>query len=788
MAYVDFMANQTDARVPGFGLSNNSIGSPFLLPSFSGLIHSNPAGSLPSTLCSGCFIQCHPIHTYNGLCSNCHGQLLSSVPTLDQDVSDSFIMTSMMNVVDDVLREDKIEPIHSLRCTVCEMYQPNSLLCSKCQNHFCQSCFPQHSTNHSCTELGSDSISNPVSPKPTSHSAHSSQSPTSLFSDCSLDENDDEIKFECCDLHNEKIQYFCQSCTTLLCYSCISNGHQHHPHTTIREAYERITPSMENITSNANQKMKHLNVSVESATGMKEKIVRKKEEAVGKVQRMFQSYRETILRHEKDIIAQISILTDLRLKSLSKDKENDEKILKNLRELHKNMSNSKDNRMKASSILMYHKISKCIDNGADSQFSSVPIEDDSFIIKENNSNIRESLKNLCIVTTAPYPPFCSAMGEGLFHPRVGRVTTIVVTTKDRRGEPCTEGGEQLMISFRAMCDSLIKVDVRDNQDGSYSLSFCPRVKGHHQLSICIRGHHIKGSPFKLDVDGGREYNHFGVVTNIFGREGNKPGQFCRPWGIACDQKGHIIVGDRSNHRVQVFNSNGVLITMFGSEGTGNGQFNRPAGVATTREGHIVVADKDNHRIQVFTIDGTFLFKFGSKGGNDNQMIYPYDVAVNQKDGRIAVTDTGNHRLLTFTSDGHLDGKFGYKGYLCGHFDSPRGIAFNDDGHIIVSDFNVHHILVIHPDGTTARILGSQGIGNGQFMRPQGVSIDHMGNFVIADTRNNRIVIMHPSGQFIAKFGVTGSGQGHLDRPTSVCVLPDGRIGVVDFGNSRIQIF
>ncbi len=43
---------------------------------------------------------------------------------------------------------------------------------------------------------------------------------------------------------------------------------------------------------------------------------------------------------------------------------------------------------------------------------------------------------------------------------------------------------------------------------------------------------------------------------------------------------------------------------------------------------------------MFTIDGTFLFKFGSKGGNDNQMIYPYDVAVNQKDGRIAVTDRG----------------------------------------------------------------------------------------------------------------------------------------------------
>ena len=786
MAFVDFMANQTDTRVSGFGLpglTNNSIGSPFLLPSFSGLLHPPPRN--PPAFCSGCFIQCHPSNTYNGLCSNCHDHLVSSIPsnTADQDVSDSFIMSSMLNFVDDVLREDKIETIHSICCSACESYQSNSILCSDCQDFFCKSCFPQHTaTNHSFVEFDSDSVSNSISPKLTSHS---SQSPTSHFSDFSQDDNDEESKFECCDLHNDRIQYFCQSCTALLCYSCISNGHQHHPHTTIRDAYERITPSMENVTSNASQKMSDLSVSIESATGMKEKIVRKKEEAIDKVQRMFQSYRETILRHEKDIIAQIAILTDLRLKSLTKEKENNESMLKNLGNLQKSMSDLKNNSKKASSVLLYHKISKCLDNG---QFTGVPIEDDSFIVKSNNSNIRESLKNLCFVTTAPHPPLCSAKGEGLFHPRVNRMTTILVTTKDRRGEPCTEGDEQLMISFRAMSGSLIKVDVRDNQDGSYSLSFCPRVRGQHQLSIRIRGHHIKGSPFKLDVDGGREYGHFGVVTNIFGREGNKPGQFCRPWGIASDHKGHVIVGDRSNHRIQVFDSNGVLITMFGSEGTGQGQFNRPAGVATTREGHIVVADKDNHRIQVFKIDGTFLFKFGSKGGNDNQMIYPYDVAVNQSDGRIAVTDTGNHRLLIFTNDGHLDGKFGYKGYLCGHFDSPRGIAFNDEGHVIISDFNVHHILVIHPDGTTARILGSQGVGNGQFMRPQGIAVDLMGNFVVADTRNSRIVIMHPSGQFIAKFGTPGSGQGQLDRPTSVCVLPDGRIAVVDFGNSRIQIF
>ena len=683
-------------------------------------------------------------------------------------------MLNMLNFLDDNQRDDQT-------CNSCGANRSDCTYNIDHQQVLCPFC-SSLPNGYPSTPIGrKDSTSPKLAP------TLSPQSSTSYFSDCSIEEIEEDSGIEYCDSHaNEKLRYFCQSCSTVVCSTCLSTGHKHHHHTTIKEAYARIRPSVETIASNASQKIEDLSVSIESATGMREKIVRRKEEAIEKVQQVFQNYREAILRREKELIAQMSGLADLRLRSLAKDKESNKKMLVHLKGLHDTMSNAKGTKKKASALVLYHTMSL----PEDGQYPNCyPIEDDSFIVKTDNANIVESLKTVCILTTAPYPPLCSAVGEGLFHPRVNQLTSILVATKDRMCEPCTEGGERIYVTLRASCDgSLLKVDVRDNHDGSYGLSFRPKIKGEHQLSVCIRGHHINGSPFKLNVDGGREYSHYGMITKVFGKEGNKPGQFCRPWGITSDQNGNIIIGDRSNHRVQIFDSNGNLKRMFGTEGTGKGQFNRPAGVAVTREGHIVVADKDNHRIQVLKIDGTFLFKFGSKGGNDGQMIYPYDVAVSQTDGRIAVTDTGNHRLLIFSSDGILIGKFGYKGYLCGHFDSPRGIAFNDEGHIIVSDFNVHHILVIHPDGTTARILGSQGVGNGQFMRPQGIAVDHLGNFVIADTRNSRVVIMHHSGHFIAKLGSPGSGQGQLDRPTSVTVLPDGRIAVVDFGNSRIQIF
>ena len=536
------------------------------------------------------------------------------------------------------------------------------------------------------------------------------------------------------------------------------------------------------------QQLSALNQSSQDFERTCANILRKKNEMSSSIHQTFHQLHEAIRKRELEILARIETITATRLGSLEKEKDKISLDIKSLSELSSQMKEAREKEQLAALVMTHCKLGKELERIA-SNTKQHTIEDESLFAMQNQSSIQTAINDFCKLTTAPYPPLCSASGEGLLHPRVNKPVTVTVFAKDRLGEPCTEGGETLVASLNQKTGGGGGgVTVRDNKDGTYLLSFKPHSCGDQYLSITIRGHHIQGSPFQLLVDGRREYNHFGSVSVVFGSEGSKPGQLCRPWGICADHKGNIIIGDRSNHRIQVFDSNGTFSHAFGSEGSRAGQFNRPAGVAVTKEGDIVVADKDNHRIQKFQLNGKLMHHFGSRGSNDGQMVYPYDVSVHQTDGRIVVTDTGNHRILIFTPDGSLLGKFGYKGYLCGHFDSPRGIVINNQGDIAVSDFNMHHLLVIEPNGTQARILGSHGSGNAQFTRPQGIAIDHMGNFVVADTRNNRIVVMSPCGQFLAKFGSGGTARGQFDRPTSVTVLPDGRIAVLDFGNSRVQIF
>ena len=62
-----------------------------------------------------------------------------------------------------------------------------------------------------------------------------------------------------------------------------------------------------------------------------------------------------------------------------------------------------------------------------------------------------------------------------------------------------------------------------------------------------------------------------------------------------------MVCDSENHRVQVFETIGFFVTEFGTKGSGKGEFNYPASAANLSDGRIVVSDRHNNRIQIFEL-------------------------------------------------------------------------------------------------------------------------------------------------------------------------------------------
>ena len=82
-------------------------------------------------------------------------------------------------------------------------------------------------------------------------------------------------------------------------------------------------------------------------------------------------------------------------------------------------------------------------------------------------------------------------------------------------------------------------------------------------------------------------------------------QFNTPWAIAYNSTNNrVYVCDTWNHRIYYYDL--TFLDSFGSKGSEAGQFNDPKGISVDRKGNILVADKVNDRIQIFNTSGHYL--------------------------------------------------------------------------------------------------------------------------------------------------------------------------------------
>ncbi|MEZ4522078.1 MAG: peptidyl-alpha-hydroxyglycine alpha-amidating lyase family protein [Thermomicrobiales bacterium] len=134
-------------------------------------------------------------------------------------------------------------------------------------------------------------------------------------------------------------------------------------------------------------------------------------------------------------------------------------------------------------------------------------------------------------------------------------------------------------------------------------------------------------------------------------ERHNPG-FQQPFNHPCDvavaSDGEIYVCDGyANSVVHRFAADGSWIATWGEPGSGPGQFTTPHAIWVTTDGRVLVADRENNRIQVFDRDGGYLTESGDH-------YHPMDIYADAE-GLIYVTDQVP-RLSQLDSDGILIGR------------------------------------------------------------------------------------------------------------------------------------
>jgi len=88
------------------------------------------------------------------------------------------------------------------------------------------------------------------------------------------------------------------------------------------------------------------------------------------------------------------------------------------------------------------------------------------------------------------------------------------------------------------------------------------------------------------------------------------GLFRQPTDVAWDSDGNTYITDGYiNSRVAKYDKNGDWVTSWGERGSAPGQFNLPHAIVIDRNNNVYVGDRSNRRIQVFDTSGKFLRMF-----------------------------------------------------------------------------------------------------------------------------------------------------------------------------------
>lgn len=150
----------------------------------------------------------------------------------------------------------------------------------------------------------------------------------------------------------------------------------------------------------------------------------------------------------------------------------------------------------------------------------------------------------------------------------------------------------------------------------------------------------------------------------WGDPGHGVGQYQNPTAIALFKDAFgvstLLFADTNNHRVRSYTWNGMFVDKWGEEGDGPGQFRYPQGIAVNSRREVIIADSGNHRIQVTAgsadnlreLPGQFRFTFGHRGTGPGELQEPAGVAVDQDDN-VYVADAGNHRIQKFDAQGRF---------------------------------------------------------------------------------------------------------------------------------------
>ncbi|XP_023933002.1 tripartite motif-containing protein 2-like [Lingula anatina] len=251
--------------------------------------------------------------------------------------------------------------------------------------------------------------------------------------------------------------------------------------------------------------------------------------------------------------------------------------------------------------------------------------------------------------------------------------------------------------------------------------------------------------------------------------------------LAVDNAMNIVVPDRNNNNLKLFDRSGRLVSVW--SGDGEHQLSSPTGVCCTSDGNIAICSWGYWKILFLDSQQKFKITRVISGFSCTGAVFSNDHLV------CAAGDGSSACVVIFnTHDGSVVRQIRKDKDGRELFRHPSGIALTKQGNLVVTDIGKNCVYVLTMEGEVLHRYGRKGSaseGDDCLDHPYGVCVDQFGHILVTDSGNDRIHMLSPKAEFICHLVTEGDG---LVRPQGIALDQDGHLIVSEEVTGKIKVF
>ena len=281
---------------------------------------------------------------------------------------------------------------------------------------------------------------------------------------------------------------------------------------------------------------------------------------------------------------------------------------------------------------------------------------------------------------------------------------------------------------------------------TYTITFTPRVRGRHDLTVTVNGKEIAGSPFRLFVK---------IHPTQLGQPVRTITGLGQPWGIAINSKQQLMVAECGGKKITIMERDGKRVQTIECD-----KFKWPRGVATGPDGAIYVTDSDAQCLFKFDKEGKLLKTV------QNNLKSPYSVKIIRN--QLYVADCSD-LVQIFDTDCNVVGTIQTK-----ECPTSLDIAVGEDGLYVVGGGGKIAVYRCAPNGEFIRHLNINPSLNLSLI--YSICFGSSGHLIVGNYGgSNGVYVFQPSGEHVASLSLASSGG--IQYPAGIAIDDDGFVYV-----------